>query len=86
MESKIAIIVDDGIATGATTKACIRFLSKLNPKHIYIATPVIAPSTLKEFEKECDGIFILSAENLSMQLVSFMLTFQKFQKIVLKSF
>lgn len=59
LENKIAIIVDDGIATGATTKACIRFLSKLNPKQIYIATPVIAPSTLKELEKECDGIFYL---------------------------
>ncbi len=59
LENRIAIIVDDGIATGATTKACIRFLSKLNPKHIYIATPVIAPSTLKELEKECDGIFYL---------------------------
>lgn len=59
LENKIAIIVDDGIATGATTKACIRFLSKLNPKQIYIATPVIAPSTLKELEKECDDIFYL---------------------------
>ena len=63
LEKKVAIIVDDGIATGATTKACIRFLSKLNPKKIYVATPVIAPSTLKELEKECDGIFyIVSSE------------------------
>lgn len=62
LENRIAIIVDDGIATGATTKACIGFLSKLNPKHIYIATPVIAPSTLKELEKECDGIFYLISE------------------------
>jgi len=63
LENKVAIIVDDGIATGATTKACIRFLSKLNPKKKYVATPVIAPSTLKELEKECDGIFyIVSSE------------------------
>lgn len=63
LENKVAIIVDDGIATGATTKACIRFLSKLNPKEIYVATPVIAPSTLKELEKECDGVFyIVSSE------------------------
>ncbi|WAM34323.1 phosphoribosyltransferase family protein [Caldicellulosiruptor morganii] len=57
--NRVAIIVDDGIATGATTKACIRFLSKLNPRQIYIATPVIAPSTLKELEKDCDGVFYL---------------------------
>jgi len=63
LENKVAIIVDDGIATGATTKACIRFLSKLNPKKKYVATPVISPSTLKELEKECDGIFyIVSSE------------------------
>uniref|UniRef100_A0A7C5Z3A9 Phosphoribosyltransferase n=1 Tax=Caldicellulosiruptor owensensis TaxID=55205 RepID=A0A7C5Z3A9_9FIRM len=63
LENKVAIIVDDGIATGTTTKACIRFLSKLNPKEIYVATPVIAPSTLEEMQKECNGIFyIISTE------------------------
>ncbi|ADQ04034.1 phosphoribosyltransferase [Caldicellulosiruptor owensensis OL] len=63
LKNKVAIIVDDGIATGTTTKACIRFLSKLNPKEIYVATPVIAPSTLEELQKECNGIFyIVSTE------------------------
>lgn len=57
LKDKTAIIVDDGIATGTTTKACISFLSKLAPEEIYVATPVISPSTLKELEQECNGVF-----------------------------
>jgi len=80
LENKVAIIVDDGIATGATTKACIRFLSKLNPKKIYVATPVIAPSTLKELEKECDGIFYIVSSEPFWAVGQFYLDFSQVSK------
>lgn len=62
LTEKIAIVVDDGIATGATIKACINFLSKLNPKEIYIATPVIAPSALSDLGNSCDGVYYIISE------------------------
>lgn len=84
LEGKIAIVVDDGIATGTTAKACIRFLSKLNPKHIYVATPVIAPSTLEELEKECDGIFYLISEEPFWAVGQFYIDFSEVSEDTIK--
>lgn len=40
MKNKTIIVVDDGIATGATVKAAISFLQKVSPKRIILAAPV----------------------------------------------
>lgn len=41
LDGKIVILVDDGIATGATIKVAVKALQQLHPKEIIIATPVI---------------------------------------------
>jgi len=56
---KIAIIVDDGIATGLTIKAAIKFLSKENPKKIIVASPVAPHDIVEELKKEANGIVVL---------------------------
>jgi predicted phosphoribosyltransferase len=43
------ILVDDGIATGATMKAAIQSVAAHKPKEIIVAAPVAPPSTLSEF-------------------------------------
>lgn len=48
LKEKIVILVDDGIATGASMRAAIEALSKHKPKSIIIAVPVAAYSTYKE--------------------------------------
>lgn len=40
IENKTIILVDDGIATGATMRAAIKALQQLNPASIVIAVPV----------------------------------------------
>jgi predicted phosphoribosyltransferase len=50
------ILVDDGLATGATMLAAARALRQQNPKHIVIAVPVAAPATCNEFRPEVDEI------------------------------
>jgi putative phosphoribosyl transferase len=50
------ILVDDGLATGATMLAAARALRQENPKHIVIAVPVAAPATCNEFRPEVDEI------------------------------
>ena len=63
LEQTIAIIVDDGIATGQTVKAAIGFLRSLKAQRIIVATPVIAPSTLSELAKLADEVrYVLCEE------------------------
>lgn len=50
------ILVDDGVATGATMIATARFLRKLEPKKLIIAVPVAPPETLPKLEKEADEV------------------------------
>lgn len=41
IKGKTVVIVDDGVATGASAKAAYLFLSTLKPKKVLIAAPVI---------------------------------------------
>jgi predicted phosphoribosyltransferase len=53
---RIAVLVDDGLATGATMKAAVQALRKRNPKRIIVAVPVGAAETCEQFESEVDEI------------------------------
>lgn len=59
---KIAIIVDDGIATGLTVKAAIKHLKKEKPKKIVVAVPVGSHDIIEELEKEGAEIIALKNE------------------------
>ena len=52
----IAIIVDDGIATGATMKAAINFLRSVRQRKIVVAVPVAQSSTVSEIRKMVDEV------------------------------
>ncbi|MBN2251979.1 MAG: phosphoribosyltransferase [Candidatus Altiarchaeota archaeon] len=59
--NKTVIIVDDGIATGATMKAAILSVKKKNPAKLVVAVPVAPKETVKELGKEVDEIVCLHA-------------------------
>jgi putative phosphoribosyl transferase len=56
---KTAIVVDDGIATGATMRAALRALRRQQPRRLVLAVPVAAPQTLAELRDEADEIICL---------------------------
>lgn len=58
-KNKTLILVDDGIATGATMKAAIQFLKKQNPKKIIVAVPVAPRDTVNELEKIVDEVIVV---------------------------
>lgn len=58
-KDKIVILVDDGIATGATVRAAIHSLRKGNPSFIVVAIPVGPPDTLQELKQEVDQLICL---------------------------
>jgi len=59
---KIVILVDDGIATGATVRAAIHSLIKGNPSLIIVAIPVGPPDTIQELKREVDKLICLTAD------------------------
>lgn len=56
LTGKTIILVDDGIATGATMKAAIQALRQLKPASIIIAVPVAGIETCEEMEKIADKV------------------------------
>lgn len=53
------IIVDDGLATGATMRAAVRALQRMDPRAIVVAVPVAAESTCSELRREVDEVVCL---------------------------
>jgi putative phosphoribosyl transferase len=51
------ILIDDGLATGATMRAAVAALRRQEPKRIVVAVPTAAPDTCEEFRAEVDEIF-----------------------------
>ena len=58
-EGRIAIVVDDGVATGATTRAALRAVRARRPSKLVLATPVAPPDTLASLEPEADETICL---------------------------
>ncbi len=61
-KNKNIILVDDGVATGASVLAAEIFLRKKQVNNIILATPVIAQDTLSDIRKHFDGIVFLIKE------------------------
>ncbi len=57
---KTAMVVDDGIATGATIEAALRSVRKRSPRHLILAVPIAPADTLDRLRKEVDEIVCLS--------------------------
>lgn len=56
---RIAIVIDDGIATGATTRAALRATRTRNPKKVVLAVPVAPTESLAEMHREADDVVCL---------------------------
>jgi len=54
-----AIVVDDGIATGATTRAALRAIRQRAPRELVLAVPVAPTESLKELRGEADTVVCL---------------------------
>ena len=50
------MLVDDGLATGATMRAAARAVRQRQPARLIIAVPVAAESTCREMRTEADEV------------------------------
>jgi len=56
---RTVIVVDDGIATGATTRAALRAIRMRKPGKLVLAVPVAPTDTLQKLQGEADDIVCL---------------------------
>jgi putative phosphoribosyl transferase len=56
---RTAIVVDDGIATGATMRVALRAVRRRGPVRLVLAVPVAPPDTLDSFREAADEIICL---------------------------
>lgn len=56
LRDKRVILVDDGIATGATMRAAVQAVRKLGAAHVTVAAPLGAPDTLSVLRQEADDV------------------------------
>lgn len=56
IEGRTVILVDDGLATGASMRAAAAAVRSQNPAELIIAVPVAAPETCRAMEAEADAV------------------------------
>jgi predicted phosphoribosyltransferase len=56
---RTAIVIDDGIATGATTRAALRATRMRNPKKLVLAVPVAPTDSLVALRNDADEVICL---------------------------
>jgi putative phosphoribosyl transferase len=56
---RIAIVVDDGIATGATLKAALKGLQAMKPQKIVIAVPIAPAGMAEDLQTDVDDVVCL---------------------------
>src|ERR1044071_8069673 len=61
LRGNIVILVDDGLATGATMRAAVKALQERGAAKIVVAVPVGPPDTCEEIAHEADEAMCLSA-------------------------
>jgi putative phosphoribosyl transferase len=60
LEGRTLIVVDDGIATGASIRAALKALRRRGPKALILAVPVAPAETVQALRAEVDQLICLT--------------------------
>lgn len=76
---RTAILVDDGIATGATMRAALAATRKRKPARLVLAVPVAPPDTIARLSAEADEIVCLAEPRSFLAVGQFYRTFAQLE-------
>jgi predicted phosphoribosyltransferase len=68
VSGRVVIIIDDGIATGATIRAAIRALRQRKPRKIVLAVPIALPEEIAQLRAEADDVICLETPAFSQAI------------------
>lgn len=78
VKGKTVILVDDGVATGATMLAAIDAMRKKQVQAVVVAVPVIANDTVREIEAAADKLLCIEAPRVFLGVGQF---YQEFEQV-----
>jgi putative phosphoribosyl transferase len=76
-KGRTAIIVDDGIATGATARAALIGVRRSRPQRLILAAPVAPGDTVEALRAEADEIVCLATPGSFLSISQFYKTFNQ---------
>jgi putative phosphoribosyl transferase len=63
VHGRVVVLVDDGVATGATARAALRALGNRGAERLLLAVPVAAPESLSTFTDADEVVTLLAPAN-----------------------
>lgn len=61
LAGKAVVIVDDGIATGATARACLRQVAEAGAERVILAVPVGSPDVIEDLSTDADEVIAVQS-------------------------
>ena len=59
LSGKRVVLVDDGVATGSTARACLAQIAAAGPARVVLAVPVGPPDSITELREQADAVVCL---------------------------
>jgi putative phosphoribosyl transferase len=78
LAGKTVAVVDDGVATGSTVRACLEMLRKTDADRIVLAVPVGPPDTVRELRELADEVICLETPSSFMGVGQF---YERFDQV-----
>ena len=77
VEGRTVILVDDGLATGSTMRAAVQAVRQLNARRVVVASPVGAPDTCRDLQREADEVVCVLTPDHFMAVGAWYLDFSE---------
>jgi len=78
LKNKKVILVDDGIATGATMEVAVKVVRKMQPESVIVAVPVLPKDAVAKFAKAADELSFVEAPEVFYAVGEF---YQDFEQV-----